>query len=72
MIVFAFFCVLSFLLAKPAHAVDLPLLTSSVTDLARMFPPASLDDLTQRLSRFQTETGNHIFVVTVWSLKAKT
>ena len=71
MIVFAFFCVLSFLLAKPAHAVDLPPLTSSVTDLARMFPPASLDDLTQRLSRFQTETGNHIFVVTVWSLEGE-
>jgi len=36
-----------------------------------MFPPASLDDLTQRLSRFQTETGNHIFVVTVRSLEGE-
>jgi uncharacterized membrane protein YgcG len=30
-----------------------------------------LDDLTQRLGRFETETGNHLFVVTVRSLEGE-
>ncbi len=54
--------------AEPAHPTELPPMTSAVTDLAGMFPPPSLDDLTQRLSRFQTETASRIFVLTVWTL----
>jgi uncharacterized membrane protein YgcG len=37
--------------------------------MAGMFPPASLNDLTQRLGRFETESGNRVFVITVRSLE---
>jgi uncharacterized protein len=52
----------------PAHALDLPPLNSSINDLGGMFPPASLDDLTQRLRRFKTETADNVVVLTLKSL----
>jgi uncharacterized protein len=51
-----------------AHALELPPLNSSINDLGGMFPPASLDDLTQRLRRFKTETADNIIVLTLKSL----
>jgi uncharacterized protein len=51
-----------------AHALELPPLNSSINDLGGMFPPASLDDLTQRLQRFKTETADNIIVLTLKSL----
>ncbi len=61
----------SFFLLAPASAAELPPLTAPVIDMAGMFPPASLSDLTQRLGRFETESGNHVFVITVRSLEGE-
>jgi uncharacterized protein len=56
------------LLGSSSLALDLPPLKSGINDLAGMFPQASLDDLEQRLRRFQTETANNVVVLTVKSL----
>lgn len=61
----------SFLLLAPASASELPPFTSPVIDMAGMFPPASLSDLTQRLGRFETESGVRVFVITVRSLEGE-
>lgn len=68
MFVFAIALLFNFLLSGHAHAIELPPLNSTINDLAGMFPPASLDDLTQRLHRFRTETANHVVVLTLKSL----
>jgi len=60
-------CVSLFLSSQSA-ALDLPPLRAGVNDLAGMFPPASTDDLNQRLHRFKTETAATVVVVTVGSL----
>ena len=39
-----------------------------IIDHAAMFPPASLEDLEQRLSRFNTETAHHVVVLTLKTL----
>ena len=49
-------------------AGELPPLQAGINDLAGIFPPASADDLNQRLHRFKTETAATIVVVTVKSL----
>ena len=56
--------------ALPANspALELPALRAGVNDLAGMFPPASLDDLEQRLRRFHTETANSVVILTVKAL----
>jgi uncharacterized protein len=56
------------LLGSSSLALDLAPLKSGINDLAGMFPQASLDDLEQRLRRFQTETANNVVVLTVKSL----
>jgi uncharacterized protein len=55
-----------------ALAVDLPPLNPAVNDLAGMFPPASAEDLQQRLHRFNTETSFTVVVLTVKSLDGET
>lgn len=52
-------------LAGGAGGFDLPPLRQSVNDTAQMFPPASVDDLTQRLHRLKTETATNLVVLTV-------
>jgi uncharacterized membrane protein YgcG len=54
-----------------AFAVKLPRLNTGVTDLAGMFPPASLTDLEQRLHRFHTETADRVVVLTIKSLEGE-
>ena len=49
-------------------ALDLPPLHAGINDLAAIFPPASADDLNQRLHRFKTETSATVVVLTVKSL----
>ncbi|HEX7228865.1 MAG TPA: TPM domain-containing protein, partial [Candidatus Binatia bacterium] len=61
----------SFFLLAPASASELPPFTAPIIDMAGMFPPASLSELTQRLGRFETESGNHVFVITVLSLEGE-
>lgn len=58
----------NFLAAGGAPAFELPPLPQPVNDAAGMFPPASLDDLTQRLHRLKTETANNVVVLTVKTL----
>jgi uncharacterized membrane protein YgcG len=48
---------------------ELPPLHGMVNDFAGIIPPASYEDLTQRLKRFKTETGYMISVVTVSNLE---
>jgi uncharacterized protein len=55
-----------------ALAVDLPPLNPGVNDLAGMFPPASAEDLQQRLHRFNTETALGVVVLTVKTLDGET
>lgn len=59
---------LSFVLNSNSAAIDLPPLLAGINDLAHMFPPASSDDLKERLRRFNTETANGVAVLTVKSL----
>jgi uncharacterized protein len=54
--------------AASSPALDLPPLRAGINDLAGIFPPASLDDLQQRLRRFNTETANNVAILTVKSL----
>ena len=53
----------------PALSRELPLLQSPVNDFAGMIPPASYEDMTQRLKRFKTQTGHTVSVLTVASLE---
>jgi len=53
------------ILAGGAAGFELPPLSHPVNDSAGMFPPASLDDLTQRLHRLKTETAANLIVLTV-------
>src|ERR1041384_3519359 len=47
-----------------SFALDLLPLKPAINDFARMFPPASLEDLETRLSRFKAQTGDTIVVLT--------
>jgi len=59
---------LSLILSLNSFAIELPALHAGINDLAGMFPPASADDLNERLRRFNTETAATIVVLTVKSL----
>jgi len=59
----------SLLYVGPALGRELPPLQATVNDFAGMIPPASYDDLTQRLKRFKTRSGHTVAVLTVPSLE---
>jgi uncharacterized protein len=59
----------SLLFGSPALCRELPPLGGTVNDFAGMIPPASYEDLTQRLKRFKTENGRTISVLTVPNLE---
>jgi len=67
-LIFALLCAF---LGRSALALDLPPLGAGVNDLGGMFPQASIDDLEQRLRRFNTETADHVVVLTVRSLEGE-
>ncbi len=48
---------------------ELPALLPTINDFAGMIPPASYADLTQRLKRFKTETGQTVSILTVARLE---
>ncbi|HXV79342.1 MAG TPA: TPM domain-containing protein [Candidatus Binatia bacterium] len=52
-------------------ALELPELTVPINDFAKMMPPASIDDLTERLKRIRSETGYNIEILTVSSLEGE-
>lgn len=66
--IFLLAALLSLFLHSHGFAVELPPLQAGVNDLAAIFPPASADDLNQRLHRFKTETSATIVILTVKSL----
>lgn len=54
-----------------SSALELPALKAGINDFAAVFPPASLDDLGNRLHRFNTETANGIVVLTLKTLNGE-
>jgi uncharacterized membrane protein YgcG len=50
-------------------ALEIPALNVTINDFAKMMPPASIDDLTERLTRMKTQTAYTVVVLTVQSLK---
>jgi uncharacterized protein len=52
-------------------ALEIPALKVPINDLAKMMPPASVDDLTERLKRIRSETGYNVVVLTVQSLEGE-
>lgn len=62
----------SVLLHTHGFAVELPPLQPGINDLAAIFPPASADDLNQRLHRLKTETSATVVILTVKSLDGET
>lgn len=67
-IALAGFLLLAPMLGASASALDLPPLQSSINDFAGMIPPASFQDLQQRLQTFKTRTGYSVVVLTLPSL----
>jgi uncharacterized protein len=59
---------ISLIVNANSFALDLPPLQVGINDFAGMFPPASADDLKERLHRFKTETAATVVVLTVKSL----
>ncbi|MGH7887118.1 MAG: TPM domain-containing protein [Candidatus Binatia bacterium] len=66
--IFLLAALVTFILHSHSFAVELPPLQAGINDFAAIFPPASADDLNQRLHRFKTETATTIVVLTVKSL----
>ena len=50
-------------------ALEIPALNVPINDFAKMIPPASVDDLTERLRRMKTQTAYGVAVLTVQSLE---
>ena len=59
---------LGLLFNSGSWALDMPALKPGLNDFASMFPPASAEDLENRLRRFNTETANSVVVLTLKSL----
>ena len=65
----AFLAMLTF--SSAPEAVEIPALEVPINDFAKMMPPASIDDLKERLKRIRSETGYNIAVLTVQSLEGE-
>jgi len=52
-----------------SSALELPTLNDTINDFAGMMPPASVQDLEERLRRFKTQTGHTVVILTVQSLE---
>jgi uncharacterized membrane protein YgcG len=59
----------SLIFSSPSSALEIPALKVPINDLAKMMPPASVDDLTGRLKRIRSETGYNVVVLTLQSLE---
>ena len=62
----AFSAVLLF--SPSSRAVEIPALQPSINDFAGMMPPASMQDLQQRLLQFRARTGSSVVVLTLPSI----
>jgi uncharacterized membrane protein YgcG len=61
----------SLLFSSASGALEIPALEVPINDFAKMMPPASVDDLTERLKRIRSETGYNIVVLTLQSLQGE-
>lgn len=61
----------SLIFPASAAALELPALTIPINDFAKMMPPASINDLKERLKRIRSETGYNIAVLTMPSLEGE-
>jgi uncharacterized protein len=57
--------------SSSSGALEIPALKVPINDLAKMMPPASFDDLTERLKRIRSETGYNVVVLTVQDLEGE-
>jgi uncharacterized protein len=71
MMLFVALFVFGLLSGSISAAFEVPPLKTGINDFAGMFPPASYDDLEQRLRRFNTETANSVVVLTLKSLEGE-
>ncbi len=54
--------------SRSSLAVEVLTLQANINDFARMMPPASMQDLQQRLQQFKTRTGYSVVVLTISTL----
>jgi uncharacterized membrane protein YgcG len=60
------------LLQTTANGLELPQLTDSINDFAGIIPPASYQDLQERLRRFKARSGHTVVIVTLATLDGET
>jgi uncharacterized protein len=68
MMLFTLALLFGLLFGSASAALDIPALKPGLNDFAAMFPPASAEDLENRLRRFNTETAHGVVVLTLKSL----
>lgn len=61
----------SLIFSASSPAIEVPALSIPINDFAKMMPPASVDDLTERLRRIKTQNAYTLAVLTVQSLEAE-
>ena len=61
----------SLVVPSSSAALEVPALSIPINDFAKMMPPASLDDLTERLKRIKTQNAYNLVVLTVQSLEGE-
>jgi uncharacterized protein len=69
-----FFCLAllaSLTFSSASGALEVPALEVPINDFAKMMPPDSVDDLTERLKRIRSETGYNVVVLTVQRLEGE-
>ena len=69
LIVFYLALFTTLILFSSSSALEVPALNVPINDFAKMIPPASVDDLTERLRRMKTQTAYGVAVLTVQSLE---
>jgi uncharacterized protein len=62
---------ISLIFCSAANALEIPALKVPINDLAKMMPPASVDDLTERLKRIRLETGYNVVILTLQDLEGE-
>jgi uncharacterized membrane protein YgcG len=61
----------SLIFSSGSAPLEIPALNVPINDFAKMMPPASVEDLTQRLRRIRLETGYNVVVLTVQSIEGE-
>ncbi len=61
----------SLIFPASSSGLEIPALRVPINDFAKMMPPPSIEDLTERLKRIRSETGDNIVVLTVQSLEGE-